>query len=86
MNPKPILLDELRHPQVKSLISRGMEMVMLPVGAVEQHSLHLPLNVDFLLAQEIARGVSALTGVPVLPAIPYGHSSNHRGSSAQSFR
>jgi creatinine amidohydrolase len=79
MTAKPLLLDELSHPQVKSLIARGMEMVMLPVGAVEQHSLHLPLNVDFLLAQEIARGVSALTGVPVLPAIPYGHSSNHRG-------
>ena len=79
MNPKPLLLDELNHPQVKGLIARGMDMVMLPVGAVEQHSLHMPLNVDWLLAQEIARGVSALTQVPVLPAIPYGHSSNHRG-------
>jgi len=79
MNPKPLLLDELNHPQVKSLVARGMDMVMLPVGAVEQHSLHLPLNVDFLIAQEVARGVSALTQVPVLPAIPYGHSSNHRG-------
>jgi creatinine amidohydrolase len=74
---KPVLLDELAHPQVKALIEAGMDMVMLPVGAVEQHSLHLPLNVDYLLAGEIARGVSAETGVPVLPALPYGHSSNH---------
>lgn len=76
---KPILLDELSHPQIQRLVDGGMDMVMLPVGAVEQHSLHLPLNVDFLIAQEIARATSALTGVPVLPALPYGHSSNHRG-------
>jgi creatinine amidohydrolase len=76
---KPVLLDEMSHPQVRRLVDGGMDMVMLPVGAVEQHSLHLPLNVDFLLAQEIARGASAATGVPVLPALAYGHSSNHRG-------
>ena len=76
---KPVLLDELSHDAIRRLTEGGMDMVMLPIGAVEQHSLHLPLNVDYLLAQAIARGVSALTGVPVLPAVPYGHSSNHRG-------
>jgi creatinine amidohydrolase len=79
LSNKPLLLDELSHPQVKALLDGGMDMVILPVGAVEQHSLHLPLNVDYLLAQELARAVSAVTGVPVLPALPYGHSSNHRG-------
>lgn len=76
---KPLLLDELSHPQVNALIAGGMNMAMLPVGAVEQHSLHLPLNVDYFLAQQIAGGVSAATGVPVLPALPYGHSANHTG-------
>ncbi len=74
---KPVLLEEMAHPAVKALIDSGIDMVMLPVGAVEQHSLHLPLNVDFMLADAIARGASAQTGVPVLPAMPYGHSSNH---------
>lgn len=74
-----ILLDELSHPQVKALLDGGMDMVIIPVGAVEQHSLHLPLNVDYFLATEIAKAVSARTGVPLLPALPYGHSSNHAG-------
>ena len=79
MTAKPVLLDELNHAQVKALVRGGMDMVILPVGAVEQHSLHLPLNVDYLIAQEIARAVSTKTGVPVLPALAYGHSANHRG-------
>lgn len=79
MTAKPVVLDELTHPAVKRLIEGGVDMAILPVGAVEQHSLHLPLNVDYVLADEIARGVSARTGVPVLPPLQYGHSSNHRG-------
>ena len=83
MTAKPVLLDELNHAQVKALVRGGMDMVILPVGAVEQHSLHLPLNVDYLIAQEIARAVSTKTGVPVLPALAYGHSANHRGFPGQ---
>jgi creatinine amidohydrolase len=78
---KPVIFDELSHPQVKHLIESGMNMAILPVGAVEQHSLHLPLNVDYLIAREIALRVSAATGVPMLPALPFGHSSNHTGFS-----
>lgn len=74
---KPVLLEELAHPAVKALVDGGMDMAIMPIGAVEQHSLHLPLNVDHFLANEVAKGVSALTGVPLLPAMPYGHSSNH---------
>jgi creatinine amidohydrolase len=79
MPPKAVILDELAHPAVKALIAGGMDTVILPTGAVEQHSLHLPLNVDYVLASEIARGASALTGIPVLTPLAYGHSSNHRG-------
>jgi creatinine amidohydrolase len=79
MPSKAVVLDELCHPAVKQLVDGGMDMAILPVGAVEQHSLHLPLNVDYLIVDEIARGASARTGVPVLTPLPYGHSSNHRG-------
>lgn len=55
--------------------------VVLPVGAVEQHGLHLPLGTDTLIAEAIMRRVDALMGehVLLLPAIAIGHSAEHVG-------
>ncbi|HEV8614400.1 MAG TPA: creatininase family protein [Methylomirabilota bacterium] len=52
-------------------------VVLLPLGAVEQHGPHLPLLVDWLGAEEIARRVAphlSRAGYrPVLvPSLPYG--------------
>jgi creatinine amidohydrolase len=52
---------------------------LLPVGATEQHGSHLPLSVDSVVADEIARGVAGVLGALVLPVIPYGNSRAHRG-------
>lgn len=51
--------------------------MIIPVGAIEQHGPHLPLAVDTLICQAVAEGVSALTGVPVLPPVTYGVSGSH---------
>jgi len=53
--------------------------VLLPLGAIEQHGPHLPLLVDWLGAEELARGVAphlerAGHRVVVAPAVPYGAS------------
>jgi creatinine amidohydrolase len=52
-------------------------MAILPVGATEQHGPHLAMAVDTLSATWLARQVSARTGVPVLPPLPYGCSLGH---------
>jgi creatinine amidohydrolase len=54
-------------------------VVLLPLGAVEQHGPHLPLSVDWLGAEELARRIAphlARAGwKPVLaPSLPYGAS------------
>lgn len=54
--------------------------MLLPLGAVEQHGPHLPLLVDWLGAEEIARRLAPrLAGAgwqPVIaPALPYGVST-----------
>jgi creatinine amidohydrolase len=54
-------------------------VVLLPLGAVEQHGPHLPLSVDWLGAEELARRVAPHLRRggwrPVLaPALPYGAS------------
>lgn len=77
MDARPIRWEELSWEEVARLRDRGIDMAILPVGATEQHGLHLPLGVDSFCAVAVAEGVSARTGIPVLPALRYGCSLGH---------
>ena len=72
-----VLWDELSWQDVAAVRDGGIDMVILPVGATEQHGLHLPTGVDTFSARAVAHGVSARTGIPVLPDLPYGCSLGH---------
>lgn len=48
-------------------------VVILPVGAVEAHGRHLPLEVDSTIPYELAKIVGERTDSLVLPVLPYGH-------------
>jgi len=45
---------------------------ILPVGSVEAHGPHLPLTVDSIIAEAIAREVGKRVGALVLPTLHYG--------------
>jgi creatinine amidohydrolase len=57
-------------------------LVVLPIGATEQHGPHLPLSVDCLIVQEIIatalNGLEKETPVLVLPTQKVGLSTEHR--------
>jgi creatinine amidohydrolase len=59
------------------------KVILIPIGHTEQHGLHLPLSVDTVIIEAIARGaVSSLaTRTYTLPVTPYGVST-HRESFA----
>ena len=73
----PVLWDSLSWPELAALIEGGLDTVMLPVGATEQHGPHLPLGMDTLAALAVTHGASARTGIPVLPPISVGCSLGH---------
>lgn len=75
--PQPVLWQNLTWQDVAALRDQGTRMAILPVGATEQHGLHLPLGVDTLSAEAVALGASARTGIPVLPSLAYGCSLGH---------
>lgn len=50
---------------------------LLPVGATEQHGPQLATGMDWVLADKLCREVAHLTGVPMLPPLPYGCSLGH---------
>lgn len=54
-------------------------LLLVPLGATEQHGPHLPLATDTMLAQAWAHGVAeAIDGAIVAPALPYGSSGEHQ--------
>lgn len=77
MPAEPVRWERLTWEQVAAIRDAGCDLCVLPVGATEQHGPHLPLEVDTLTAETVALGASALTGVPVLPVLPYGCSLGH---------
>lgn len=74
---KPVLWEELTWEIVRDMRADGVDLVIFPIGSTEQHGPHLPLNVDTLCAQTVAHAVSSRTGVPVLPALPFGCALGH---------
>ena len=57
-----------------------VDIALLPVGAIEQHGPHLPLDTDAFDADYLARRVAMACSPPlpvVLPLIPYGVSYHH---------
>jgi creatinine amidohydrolase len=53
-------------------------VVIVPLGSVEQHGPHLPLDTDTRIAVAVARGTAAgREGVAVTPAVAFGASGEH---------
>ncbi len=71
-----IELANLASPQLD-----GTHLVLLvPVGATEQHGPHLPVGTDTELAVALARAAATrLEGILVAPAVAYGSSGEHAG-------
>jgi creatinine amidohydrolase len=58
------------------------DFVVLPLGSVEQHSVHLPVTVDTLRAENLTRILAAEApehdlSLLRLPTLPYGYSEHH---------
>jgi creatinine amidohydrolase len=67
----------LTWEEIGALPARGIDAVILPVGATEQHGPHLGCGVDTEIADQLCRRTAERTGVPVLPTLPYGCSIGH---------
>ncbi|MEU6290911.1 creatininase family protein [Streptomyces sp. NPDC046988] len=72
--------NRLTAAELRALAARDA-VVLLPVGATEQHGPHLPTGVDDLLAAEVCRRTALLaaehTAAVVTPSVPTGLSEHH---------
>jgi mycofactocin precursor peptide peptidase len=54
-------------------------LLIVPLGAYEQHGPHLPLDTDTLIASAISDRAGEILGAAVAPALAYGASGEHAG-------
>lgn len=73
------LFHELTRTELRTRAADAL--LVLPVGAVEQHGPHLPVGTDFLAVEYIARSAAAEAAatIPALvaPTLPFGSSHHH---------
>lgn len=59
--------------------------LILPVGATEQHSLHLPLGVDTMLSTSLSHALAEQTNAVIAPPLSYGYKSQPASGGGPMF-
>lgn len=75
---KNVRIAELAWPEYDARVKDGKTMVLLPIGALEQHGHHMSMNPDVLLPTAIAESVAQSVNALVAPAIAYGYKSQQK--------
>lgn len=73
---------EITSEEAKELICT-VDFIVLPVGSIEQHSRHLPLGTDIIIAENVAKEVMIRAkdekiSLLVMPPVYYGYSDEHK--------
>ncbi|HHV82281.1 MAG TPA: creatininase family protein [Tepidanaerobacter syntrophicus] len=66
-------IEQLARPEVEDIFKKN-PVVILPVGATEQHGPHLPYGTDTFYAEYVAKRVADRLNAAILPTMPYGYS------------
>lgn len=76
-------LPAMTRDEIEMLPGKHAAVVILPIGAIEQHGPHLPVGTDSVLAQAwlaaIMDDLPARIAAYVAPAISFGKSNEHQG-------
>ena len=82
---RSVMMSELSWTEYKRRLEEEDAIVILPVGAVEQHGYHLPLGTDWMMATEMSRRAAERIGAIVAPPITYAYKSQIRTGGGNHF-
>lgn len=68
--------EENTYKELKEAIDKN-SVILLPIGQIEEHGLHLPLKTDAFIAEKICEKIGEISEIPVIvmPTIYYGYST-----------
>jgi creatinine amidohydrolase len=69
-------IESLTWPKVQALQAE-CPLLVLPMGATEQHGTALPINTDTVIADALCREACQRSQVPMAPVMPYSSSGAH---------
>ena len=73
---RTVWLHELRWPEIEAHLAID-DVILIPIGATEQHGRHLPLAVDTGWAVTTSQVAAKRAGALVAPPVHYGWSPHH---------
>ena len=71
-------LPHMTVPEVEALLTRT-DMVIIPIGSMEQHGNHLPFGTDFINGVELSKLIAQERDILVSPVLMAGQSPYHMG-------
>jgi len=70
--------NQLSWPRIKDCAERG-QVVIIPIGVIEQHGHHLPVDTDAFIAQEIAHEAARRDSeILVGPTVHFGYTPSNK--------
>lgn len=86
MNEKDrVRIEQLNWVEYDARVREQQPVIFLPVGAVEQHGPHLPMNCDEVIPREISEEVARNVEGLVAPSLFYGYKSQPRTGGGNHF-
>ena len=66
-----MFLSHMNYLEVEAYL-KNSDTIIIPVGSLENHGLHMPLGTDTLIPDEIARLINERSDILIAPTINYG--------------
>src|SRR5699024_5806251 len=82
---KDVFIGNLTWKDYEARIRQDNPVVLLPIGALEQHGYHMSMNVDVLLPTAVCERVAKKAGALVAPAIQYGYKSQQQSGGGNHY-
>jgi len=78
MEKKPYEYAKLSWPEINDAVAAG-KVAILPVGMIEDHGRHLPIDTDLVIANAMCNRLAELIPdeIVLLPSQPFGYSPHH---------
>ncbi len=81
----PVKIEQMKWKEYDARMRELQPVIFLPVGALEQHGPHLPMNCDEVIPREISEDVARNINGLVAPSLFYGYKSQPRVGGGNHF-